>query len=1571
MNVKKIISVIMINAFILSMLPANVFALPKDAEVVVGEAEFTYIDPQTLRIDAGDKTIINYQSFNINENESVLINLPSVNSSILNRITGGEASNILGILSCNGMLVLVNENGFYFGPEAVINSASLIASMRDITDSDFLSNEYIFRKYSEQMQELLLVNDGTIIIEEGGFGVLIAGGIENNGSIIASLGKIVLAGADAVRLDIGAGGLLGVAIEEAAAANIIDQQGNAVIDQIKNNGVLEGNGGLVMIDAQCLPGIFEKAINLNGVLRANQVENKDGTITLSSSGLIYSQAEIKALGGTINIHSDSDVTSIGVLRAKELNETGASFKVGGIFEIGKSYLENEDGAALLTTGTYSGETADIEHLIIDDDAIITLSGSTIFRCDSDTNGSGAFTMNLGSSIVGAGNDLSLFASENSTLRSITGIGTLTLNESQAASNPIYTANNDMDLGGFNLASGTFTAPSILTVNNGLTVNTGAVFTHNNGTVKFFINDTNYIIDADGTHFFDVEFNKSSGTTHTATINNDFSIDGDLTLTRSAANDYNVHTPAGTNVDLTVLGDLIIPDDGLSGGICFGTNDPTHNTTIDLAGPTSSFEMHDSGAHFYSNVKFSGTGTQDINKTTGYIKYNIAWTIDKPSGEVRLVNGFSMYNSDNYLYLNNGTLNLNGCGLSSIRNFIQNGGTFNGTNSSISLEHYTLNGGTFNSTSSILNINRGFTINAGTFNHSNGEVRFFGNDYSYDIDAGGAHFHNVEFHKCGSSDQTLTLLDDFTVENDLEVYDHSCGEDSLTIRGQSSPTITVQGDLIFASNGGIGDAIFGDSANNFSVDLAGATSSLNLADSDAHLNANILFTGSGDQNITQAGAVDSGTWTVDKSSGKVILLTDVNSLAGLTLDAGEIDLNTNSFTGEDYTQSGGIFTSSTGSVGFNSFSQSAGTFTAPLGTLSIGGNFSYSGGTFTHNNGTVSFTAVDTDNTITTAGAALNNVVFNGNGGEWALQDGLTLSGNLTISHGGLNLNGKDLSLGAAFSNDSILKLNGQETLTGFTNDTDSGTVEYAGSGTYASLIAGDEYYNLNVSGTGSFTANSDVIINNNFIQSNGTFNAPSGNMSVGGDLSQSSGVFNASSGTLNLSGNLTTTGGTFTHNDGIVVFNAGDTDNTITASGWTFKDISFNNSSGKWTLQEALQAEGNLSIDAGTLDLNGKVLSLNAASVFNNEGTLLLDGDEVLTNFTADTDSGIIEYTGSGSYASLSGGNDYYDLVISGSGTFTADADVTVANDFQQSAGTFNAPSGSMSIGGDFNHTAGNFIHNNGEMVFNGTDQSLNGSTVFYDFSKSISGSITFDSSACQTFEGILTLKGIDVENRLVLKSDIPGQQWQIDYQGNASDLSYLDVRDMNNIGKALYASSSIFSGSTGCSEPVNISDSELENATKETWEHTFDVFNNEVDLEVSSNIIIPTGRQLIGQEPQTQINISEKGNDSEKQASLQEMESVIDNEIAESADEGQHSSQDDIKSTDAQTSKEGFNNDPYFQDKTQKYKKPYKSGKYRTVVIVFEGKVIVSPYDQKGPVRSSQTSVSAGEHTQSKGNIK
>ena len=71
-------------------------------------------------------------SFSIGAGELARFVQPSAASAILNRVTGGDPSSILGQLQSNGRVFLVNPSGIVFGPGAVIDAAGLVASTLNI-----------------------------------------------------------------------------------------------------------------------------------------------------------------------------------------------------------------------------------------------------------------------------------------------------------------------------------------------------------------------------------------------------------------------------------------------------------------------------------------------------------------------------------------------------------------------------------------------------------------------------------------------------------------------------------------------------------------------------------------------------------------------------------------------------------------------------------------------------------------------------------------------------------------------------------------------------------------------------------------------------------------------------------------------------------------------------------------------------------------------------------------------------------------------------------------------------------------------------------------------------------------------------------------------------------------------------------------------------------------------------------------------------------------------------------------------------------------------------------------------
>src|SRR6185437_14995562 len=107
----------------------------------------------------------------------------------LNRVLGADPSIIMGNLSSNGKVFLVNPNGILFGPGAQVNVAGLVASTLNISDANFMAGQY---KFSGAGGGVVL-NRGSINAADGGYVALLGASVGNQGVITAKFGTVALA----------------------------------------------------------------------------------------------------------------------------------------------------------------------------------------------------------------------------------------------------------------------------------------------------------------------------------------------------------------------------------------------------------------------------------------------------------------------------------------------------------------------------------------------------------------------------------------------------------------------------------------------------------------------------------------------------------------------------------------------------------------------------------------------------------------------------------------------------------------------------------------------------------------------------------------------------------------------------------------------------------------------------------------------------------------------------------------------------------------------------------------------------------------------------------------------------------------------------------------------------------------------------------------------------------------------------------------------------------------------------------------------------------------------------------
>lgn len=272
---------------------ANVHALPVGGEVAAGSATINTGVGTTTINQSTQNAVINWQSFNIAPGQSVQFVQPNASSVALNRVVGANPSSILGNLSANGKVFLVNPNGILFGQGASVNVGGLVASTLAITNNNFMAGNYTFAGAGAGA----IVNQGTINAN-GGYVALLGANVSNQGVIAANLGSVVLAAGNGITLDVAGDGLLNVMVDQGSV--------NALVE---NGGLIRANGGQVLLTASAAGDLLRTVVNNTGVIEAQTLDNRSGTIKLlgdmqsgavNVSGTLDASAPLGGNGGFID-----------------------------------------------------------------------------------------------------------------------------------------------------------------------------------------------------------------------------------------------------------------------------------------------------------------------------------------------------------------------------------------------------------------------------------------------------------------------------------------------------------------------------------------------------------------------------------------------------------------------------------------------------------------------------------------------------------------------------------------------------------------------------------------------------------------------------------------------------------------------------------------------------------------------------------------------------------------------------------------------------------------------------------------------------------------------------------------------------------------------------------------------------------------------------------------------------------------------------------------------------------------------------------------------------------------------
>jgi large exoprotein involved in heme utilization and adhesion len=251
----------------------------------------------------------------------------------------------MGSLNANGQVFVLNPNGVLFGPNASVNVGGLVASTLDMDSKSFVNGSQVL----EGGGAGAVVNQGRITASQGGYVALVGPRVVNEGAISAVQGKVLMAAGDKVSLTLGNGSLAGYSIDRGSLDALV-----------QNSGFISASGGEVTLTASAVEQIGRAAVNHTGVIEAQTVEDRPGTIrllgdmkagTLQVTGKLDASAPNGGKGGFV----ETSAAQVNIADSGQVTTFASSGKTG-TWLIDPDDFEIKSGEAAGTTSSIGATT---------------------------------------------------------------------------------------------------------------------------------------------------------------------------------------------------------------------------------------------------------------------------------------------------------------------------------------------------------------------------------------------------------------------------------------------------------------------------------------------------------------------------------------------------------------------------------------------------------------------------------------------------------------------------------------------------------------------------------------------------------------------------------------------------------------------------------------------------------------------------------------------------------------------------------------------------------------------------------------------------------------------------------------------------------------------------------------------------------------------------------------------------------------------------------------------------------------------------------------------------------------
>ena len=340
-----------------------VFSKPRGGQVVSGTASFTQ-DGNLTVITAGNRSVINYTGFDIGKGETVQFIQPSAHSTVLNRVTTADPTNIFGTLQANGIVIISNPYGVFFQNGSVVNVGGLIAGAGQVSAAEFTKGKVHFTDLSGDVR-----NDGVIAADNRI--ALMGANVVNTGSMTVAHGAAMMVSGQDVYVGEKNGNIFvqanGKAVTAAAATGV----SRASAGSVSNSGTVAAPRVLLGAGDMYSTAIVNSGLLQGRSIAVNAGKNGSATVggTLDATSAHTPTAtgkggRIDVLGGTV------------ALKGATLDASGDAG--GGTVRVGGDFHGAPTLAASTTTTVDAASTikADATGATGDGGTVVVWSGET-------------------------------------------------------------------------------------------------------------------------------------------------------------------------------------------------------------------------------------------------------------------------------------------------------------------------------------------------------------------------------------------------------------------------------------------------------------------------------------------------------------------------------------------------------------------------------------------------------------------------------------------------------------------------------------------------------------------------------------------------------------------------------------------------------------------------------------------------------------------------------------------------------------------------------------------------------------------------------------------------------------------------------------------------------------------------------------------------------------------------------------------------------------------------------------------------------------------------------------------